>query len=78
MQTRVAGYDLARCLALFGLVGANFSTNVEDTGSYLLYTLIQGAVITTFLVLGGVGISLLKQRDQRTNDAHRSRIAESN
>ena len=70
MPTRIAGYDFARSLALFGLVIANFSHNV-DTDFYFLDTLIQGGVITTFLVLGGVGISLLRQRDQRTNDAHR-------
>ena len=70
MQTRIAGYDLARALALFGLVVANVSHNV-DVHIYLLDTLRGGATIT-FLILGGVGISLLKQRHKRTNDAHRS------
>ena len=69
MQTRIAGYDLARCLALFGLVVANFRGNVELD---LVYDFIRGGAIVAFLGLGGVGISLLKQRDERTNDAHRS------
>ena len=70
MDTRIAGYDFARCLALFGLVVANFRGNVEHVGLDLLYDSIHGGVIATFFVLGGVGASLLKQRNQRTNDAH--------
>ena len=71
MNTRIAGYDLARSLALFGLVVANFSGDIEHADFYWLHSFIQERTIA-FLVLGGVGISLLKQRDQRTNDAHRS------
>ena len=72
MNRRIAGYDFARSLALFGLVAANFSHSVEHTGFYLLDTLLQGGTIATFLVLGGVGISLLKRRDQKINNAHKS------
>ena len=70
MSTRIAGYDLARSLALFGLVVANFSHSVEHTGFYLLGSLVQGGTIATFLVLGGIGVSLLAQRSRITNDAH--------
>ena len=77
MNTRIAGYDFARSLAVFGLVVANFSIDVEkaDFGLYRLiqarlHSLIQGDAVTTFLVLGGVGISLLAQRVRTTNDAH--------
>ena len=72
MQSRIAGYDLARCLALFGLVVANFRGNVEHVELDLLYDLIRGGAMVAFLGLGGVGISLLKQRAEKTNDAHRS------
>ena len=79
MQNRIAGYDFARFLALFGLIIANFSPSVEQ-GKYGLYLLIQvgtrlmqSGAITTFLVLGGVGISLLTQRGRITNDAHEIR-----
>ena len=72
MQTRITGYDFARSLALFGLVVANFRGNVEHVELDLVYDLIRGGAIVAFLGLGGVGISLLKQRDERTNDAHRS------
>ena len=70
MNTRIAGYDFARSLALFGLAISNFSHSVDHTGFYLLDTLIQGGTIATFLVLGGIGVSLLAQRSQITNDTH--------
>ena len=70
MNRRIAGYDFARSLALFGLVIANFSHSVDHIGFYWLHDFIQGGAIVVFLGLGGVGISLLKQRNQRTNDAH--------
>lgn len=72
MPTRIAGYDFARCLALFGLVAANFSHYGEPLGFYLLNTLSQGGVTTTFLVLGGIGMSLLRQQDQSTSPDRRS------
>ena len=71
MQGRIAGYDFARSLALFGLAISNFSHSVDHTGFYLLDILmIQGGTIATFLVLAGIGVSLLSQRSRVTSDAH--------
>ena len=77
MQTRIAGYDFARSLAVFGLIVTTFSRYVEHAGYSLshliksrLHSLIQGDAITTFLVLGGVGISLLTQQVRVNNDTH--------
>ena len=72
MQTRIAGYDFTRSLALFGLVVGAFDYHLYYPDFYLLDTFSQGWVTTTFLVLGGIGMSLLRQRDQRTNPARRS------
>ena len=76
MNTRIAGYDFARSLALFGLVAANFSSGVQiDEFEFIrpyLRALMQHGVIATFLVLGGVGISLLTQRIRVRNDSHGS------
>ena len=72
MRKRIAGYDFARSLALFGLVSGTFTGDVEHIELTWIYDSIRQGAITTFLVLGGIGISLLKQRDQRTNDAYRS------
>ena len=72
MNRRIAGYDFARSLAVFGLVVANFSGDVGHDDFHRLHTFTQAGVIATFLVLGGIGISLLKQRNQSTNAAHTS------
>ena len=78
MNTRIAGYDFARSLALFGLIVANFSRDVEKVDFHSLHSLIQtrlhslmqGGSVAALLVLGGVGISLLTQRARITSDAH--------
>ena len=77
MNTRIAGYDFARFLALFGLVAANFSVGFEIADFRLdhliqaqLHSLMRGGAIVTFLMLGGVGISLLTQRSIKTNETH--------
>ena len=72
MNTRIAGYDLARSLAVFGLVVANFSHSVDHIDLYWLHTHIQGGATATFLVLGGIGVSLLTQRARITDAAHKS------
>ena len=36
MNTRIAGYDFARSLALFGLVVATFNHHAYDSDFYLL------------------------------------------
>ena len=69
MNTRIAGYDFARSLAVFGLVVGAFDYHLYYPDFYFLS---PGWVTTTFLVLAGIGMSLLKQRDQSTNSAHRS------
>ena len=72
MSARIAGYDFARSFAVFGLVVANFSHSVDHSDFYLLHDFIQAGTTITFLILGGVGISLLERQNKRTNDAHRS------
>ena len=78
MQTRIAGYDFARFLALFGLVVTIFIPEVK-AGDFELHHLIQGQLhyfmrdgaIATFLLLGGVGLSIRTQQFRTTDDAHR-------
>ena len=77
MSTRIVGYDFARSLALFGLVVVNFIPDVEvrDLGLHhvmqvQLRSLTQGGSIATFLVLAGVGVSLLTQQILITNEVH--------
>lgn len=78
MQTRIAGYDFARFLAIFGLIVANFSRDVEKADFHLLHnfiqtrlhSLMQGGSVVALLVLGGVGISLLTQHVRITSDTY--------
>ena len=79
MNTCIAGYDFARLLALFGLLATALITapipNFEAGGFELrhlilgqLHSFIRGGVIATFLLLGGVGISLQTQQSRPTDD----------
>lgn len=83
MNTPIVGYDFARSLALFGLLIAAFIPvpNVFpdfEAGDFelhhiilgQLHSFIRGGAITTFLLLGGVGISLRTQQSRITDDAH--------
>ena len=76
MDRRIAGYDLARSLALFWLVVVNFGVGVVKVDNELfewqLHHLIPEGATTVFLVLAGIGVSLLKQRDQITKDTRES------
>ena len=76
MNRRIAGYDLARSLALFWLVVVNFGVGVVKLDNELfewqLHHLIPAGATTVFLLLAGIGVSLLKQRDQITKDTHES------
>lgn len=81
MNTPIVGYDFARSLALFGLLIAafipvpipDFETDIELRHIILgqLHSFIRGGAMTTFLLLGGVGISLRTQQSRTTDDAHR-------
>ncbi len=70
MSERIAGYDFARSLAVFGLVVANFSGNVGHADFHWLYTFIQSGATATFILLAGVGVSLLTQSVRSTNGTH--------
>ena len=82
MNRRIAGYDFARSLALFGLlITALITVPIPDfeAGDFelhhiilgQLHSFIRGGAITAFLLLGGVGLSLRTQQFRTTEDAHR-------
>jgi uncharacterized membrane protein YeiB len=66
-RSRIEGLDLARALAVFGMVVVNFKIvlGAETAGSaWLVWVvgLLDGRAAATFVVLAGVGISLLSHR----------------
>jgi uncharacterized membrane protein YeiB len=66
MKQRVTGYDLARALALFGMVIVNFKVAMSaKTGHAFLInfaTLLEGRASALFVLLAGVGITFLTAR----------------
>ena len=78
-MTRIDGYDLARSLAIFGMVVVNFKTvmAIHSSGlesefgtDWLLFLtgLIEGRAAAVFVVLAGVGLTLGSRRAIATRD----------
>lgn len=72
-KQRIEGYDLARALAVFGMVIVNFKTVMHtstdsDAGWLAVFNLLDGRASAIFVVLAGVGISLLSQRARQAGD----------
>lgn len=71
MKRRIIGYDLARALAVFGMVMVNFKIvmGAETNGPSWLVTMIgllNGRAAAIFVVLAGIGISLLSGKGRTT------------
>ena len=62
---RILGYDFARGLAIIGMIFVNFKTvMVAETDAYLyqLVASLSGKSAALFVVLAGVGMTLMYQR----------------
>ena len=72
MQQRVMAYDLARALAIFGMVIVNFKTAMSSaTGSELLVgfaEIFEGRASSLFVILAGIGITFLTGQALRSGD----------
>lgn len=71
MQNRINGYDVARACAIFGMVFVNFKLAMgahEENGFWqFFYGLLQGRASATFVVLAGIGLSLMSRKALRIN-----------
>ncbi len=70
---RLIGYDIARALAIFGMVIVNFKITMgaETNGpAWLVWLvgLLDGRAAATFVILAGVGISLLTRQARLSGD----------
>ena len=77
-NTRIIGYDVARALAVFGMVLVNFKVvmGALDSGPIWLNWLaglLDGRAAAIFVVLAGVGLSLLSHKGRVTGDRDRQR-----
>jgi uncharacterized protein len=72
MNHRVTGFDLARALAIFGMVIVNFKIAMNaDTGSQLLMSfahLFEGRASALFVILAGVGITFMTNKARVSSD----------
>jgi len=73
MKNRVSGFDLARALAIFGMVIVNFKIAMNaDTGNQLLMSfahLFEGRASALFVILAGVGITFMTNKVRVSSDS---------
>lgn len=81
MNSRVMGFDLARALAIFGMVIVNFKLAMNaETGNALLVSfaeLFEGRASALFVILAGVGVTLITDKARGSGDrawVQRSRL----
>lgn len=72
---RIAGYDLARALALLGMIFVNFryQMQADEYGApwlLKLANLIDGRPAVTFVILAGAGLSLLNADSRKNTGSH--------
>ena len=75
---RILGYDFARGLAIIGMIFVNFKTvMVAESDAYLyqLVELLSGKAAALFVVLAGVGMTLMYQNAKAKNDVGKTRKA---
>ena len=72
MQERITGFDFARSLALLGMIIVNFTVVMDPkTGSnlFLLVTpLLQGRASALFIVIAGIGVTLVSNKARFSNN----------
>ena len=71
-QGRIIGYDFARSLAIFGMIIVNYKISMQADNNgpqflIILLKLIEGKAAATFVVLAGVGVSLMTKNWSESN-----------
>ncbi|MBN7820044.1 DUF418 domain-containing protein [Bowmanella yangjiangensis] len=77
MLSRNQGFDLARALALFGMVIVNFKLvmGAEQGQAHWLYltSLLEGRAAALFVILAGIGIALISAKAQQNGSLSQRR-----
>lgn len=71
MKKRIIGIDIARALAIIGMIIVNFKVVMGDQGTGSLKTIasfFDGKAAATFVVLAGVGLALMTNTPLQNND----------
>jgi uncharacterized protein len=78
VKKRIIGIDVARALAVMGMIIVNFKVVFGGNGSNLVMSLagaFDGKAAATFVVLAGVGLALMTNSAVRDNDRAKLRSA---
>jgi len=78
MKQRIKGIDLARALAVIGMIIVNFKVVLGNEGLQWVKSLagfFDGKAAATFVVLAGVGLALMTNSAIQQNDLEKLRIA---
>ena len=78
MKKRIIGIDVARSLAIFGMIVVNFRMAFGDQGVGWLSSIshiFDGKAAATFVVLAGVGISLMTNKALQNSDKEKLALA---
>ncbi|MGE0179605.1 MAG: DUF418 domain-containing protein [Sphingomonas sp.] len=69
---RILGFDLARALAIFGMITVNFRAKLTDAEEpewlHRLVEQVDGRAAALFVFLAGVGVALLTRRSRESGD----------
>lgn len=71
-SSRILGFDLARALAIFGMITVNFRAKLTDAEEpewlHRLVEQVDGRAAALFVFLAGVGVALLTRRSRESGD----------
>lgn len=73
VASRIAGFDLARALAIFGMITVNYRASINQVGNppdwfASLAHQVDGRAAALFVFLAGIGISLLSRKSRLSED----------
>ena len=74
MNNRIIGIDVARALAVFGMILVNFKMVLGQQGDTLVKhfsSLLDGKAAATFVVLAGIGIAFMTNSPVNKNDLNK-------
>lgn len=77
MKERIIGIDIARALAVFGMIIVNFKIVLGENGLSWVKSFVSafdGKAAATFVVLAGVGLALMTNSSLRNKDSQKLKI----
>ena len=78
MKERIIGIDIARALAVIGMIIVNFKVVLGENGLSWVKSFasaFDGKAAATFVVLAGVGLALMTNSALRNNDSQKLKTA---